>query len=119
MYPHYGEALTTELDGRSPACPPARLPRGRPRAGGSGESQTPVFRAHGLHRVTGAGDAESVPDLVVLTAEVDAAVVQMEDPTRRPGPAPEDRPSPGIDLLLVKGAKFLCQERLRSPVEHG
>ncbi|MFC4608626.1 hypothetical protein ACFO9E_12455 [Streptomyces maoxianensis] len=41
--------------------------------------------------VTGAGDAESVPDLQVLTAEVDAAVVQMEDPTGRPGPRDYNR----------------------------
>jgi hypothetical protein len=34
----------------------------------------------------GAGAAEDVPDLQALTAEVDAAVVQMEDPTSRPGP---------------------------------
>ncbi|MET7540677.1 hypothetical protein [Streptomyces sp. NPDC005507] len=36
--------------------------------------------------VTGAGDAEGVPKLQALTAEVDAAVVQMEDPTSGPGP---------------------------------
>ncbi|WP_329112118.1 hypothetical protein [Streptomyces sp. NBC_01353] len=36
--------------------------------------------------VTGAGDAEGVPALPALTAEVDASVVQMEDLTSRPGP---------------------------------
>lgn len=36
--------------------------------------------------VTGAGDAEGAPALPALTAEVDASVVQMEDPTEA-GPA--------------------------------
>ncbi|MFD0035366.1 hypothetical protein ACWGDS_44635 [Streptomyces sp. NPDC055059] len=35
--------------------------------------------------VTGAGEGEG-PDLQALTAEVDAAVVQMEDPAGQPGP---------------------------------
>ncbi|MBT2468371.1 hypothetical protein J7E97_10890 [Streptomyces sp. ISL-66] len=35
--------------------------------------------------VTGAGDSEGFPGLPALTAEVDAAVVQMEDPTGQPG----------------------------------
>lgn len=36
--------------------------------------------------VTGAGEGEGVPDLEALTAEVDAAVVQMEDPAAQAGP---------------------------------
>ncbi|MGW7434188.1 hypothetical protein ACWGIN_32235 [Streptomyces sp. NPDC054861] len=36
--------------------------------------------------VTGNGSAEGVPGLQDLTAEVDAAVVQMEDPTSAAGP---------------------------------
>jgi hypothetical protein len=36
--------------------------------------------------ITGARRAEGVPELQALTAEVDAAVVQMEDPTSQPGP---------------------------------
>lgn len=54
-------------------------------------ARRPCSEHTGLHRVTRAGDAESVPDLVVLTAEVDAAVVQIEDPTRRPGPGRRPR----------------------------
>lgn len=41
--------------------------------------------------VTGAVDARGIPDLQLLTAEVDAAVVQMEDPTSPPGPADYSR----------------------------
>ncbi|MFJ6632504.1 hypothetical protein ACIQMR_14045 [Streptomyces sp. NPDC091376] len=36
--------------------------------------------------VTATGEADLAPDLETLTAEADAAVVQMEDPTSRPGP---------------------------------
>ncbi|MFI9742420.1 hypothetical protein [Streptomyces sp. NPDC052494] len=36
--------------------------------------------------VTGASGTKEVPDLQVLTSELDAAVVQMEDPAGRPGP---------------------------------
>ncbi|MGR8006956.1 hypothetical protein [Streptomyces hypolithicus] len=40
---------------------------------------------------SGTSGGRSVPDLHVLTAEVDAAVVQMEDPAGHPGPRDHSR----------------------------
>ncbi|WP_435971952.1 hypothetical protein [Streptomyces sp. Qhu_M48] len=48
--------------------------------------------------VTGCDTAQEVPGLETLTAEVDAAVVQAEDPTSRPGPREYNR---GVHAALA------------------
>ncbi|MFG2862280.1 hypothetical protein [Streptomyces sioyaensis] len=58
--------------------------------------------------VTGADETEGVPDLQALTAEVDAAVVQMEDPASRPGPRDHSR---GVHDALA----WVCGHRDQAP----
>ncbi|MER5961529.1 hypothetical protein [Streptomyces sp. NPDC002057] len=48
--------------------------------------------------VTGSGAGQEVPDLQTLTAEVDAAVVQAEDPTSPLGPREYNR---GVHAALA------------------
>ncbi|MGW0549033.1 hypothetical protein [Streptomyces altiplanensis] len=58
--------------------------------------------------VTGAGGEEGVPDLYKLTAEVDAAVVQMDEPVSRPGPRDHTR---GVHDALA----WVCGYRDEAP----
>ncbi|MGW0565288.1 hypothetical protein ACWDZ4_33000 [Streptomyces sp. NPDC003016] len=58
--------------------------------------------------VTGASGSEGVPDLYKLTAEVDAAVVQMDEPVSRPGPRDHTR---GVHDALA----WVCGYRDEAP----
>ncbi|MEV4945588.1 hypothetical protein [Streptomyces sp. NPDC053755] len=87
---------------------------------GTGDSPSPQFTSGaaaayrwalgGAERspVTGSGSAEGGPGLPALTAEVDAAVVQMEDPTSAAGPRDYHR---GVHDALA----WVCGHRNEAP----